>query len=211
MRKALFGVLLVELWGCEKPTTRSVHSATLTWTASPSSGVTGYNVYRAPCTGTITGSTCSQAGAFTKINAAVVTGLTYTDTAVTAATAYDYYATAVCSACSPSESGPSVHFAGTIPPDVPPQPQPPSNLTITTVARTSKGSSTQIAASWTAVPGTRTNYSVLEGTAIVTAGNSAGDAAGKYSMNWSGKVTPPSSPLLFRVCDATGYCVTQAI
>ena len=50
-----------------------VHSATLNWTASVTSGVTGYNVYR----GTVLGT-------YTQINPSLVSSNTYTDTQVAA-------------------------------------------------------------------------------------------------------------------------------
>jgi len=62
----------------------STHSATLSWAASTSS-VSGYNVYR---------STTNGSG-YVKINSALVPGLTYTDSTVTASTTYYYVATAV--------------------------------------------------------------------------------------------------------------------
>jgi hypothetical protein len=61
------------------------HSVDLTWTASVSAHVTGYNVYR----GTVSG------GPYTKLNSSLVAGTGYTDTAVQAGQIYYYVATAV--------------------------------------------------------------------------------------------------------------------
>ena len=62
-----------------------VHSVTLSWTASTSSNITGYNVYRG-----------TQAnGPYTKINAFPVSGTSYTDTAAQAGQTYYYVTTAV--------------------------------------------------------------------------------------------------------------------
>ena len=61
------------------------HSASLSWTASNSSGVTGYNIFRK------TGS----AGTFTKLNSSPVVGTTYTDNSVQAGQTYYYVTTAV--------------------------------------------------------------------------------------------------------------------
>jgi ASPM-SPD-2-Hydin domain-containing protein/Ig-like domain-containing protein len=61
-----------------------VHSAALSWTASVSSGVTGYNVYR----GTVLGT-------YTQINPVLVTSDGYTDTQVNGGTTYYYVVTAV--------------------------------------------------------------------------------------------------------------------
>ena len=64
------------------------HTVSLTWTASSSTNVSGYNVYRA-----IYASSC---GAYTKINGAtLVNAVSYTDSAVTDGTNYCYATTAV--------------------------------------------------------------------------------------------------------------------
>ncbi len=60
------------------------HSVLLTWTASPSSGVTGYNVYRSNVSG----------NSYSKINSAAVPGLTYTDGTVVSGETYYYVLTA---------------------------------------------------------------------------------------------------------------------
>ncbi|MGH9400512.1 MAG: choice-of-anchor D domain-containing protein [Terriglobia bacterium] len=61
------------------------HSVTLTWGASTSSNITGYNVYR----GTVSG------GPYTKLNSSPETGTAYTDTTVDAGQTYYYVTTAV--------------------------------------------------------------------------------------------------------------------
>jgi fibronectin type 3 domain-containing protein len=63
------------------------HSVTLTWTASGSSGVTGYNVFRSQTSG----------GPYTQLNSSQITGTSYVDTSVTAGQTYYYVATAVSS------------------------------------------------------------------------------------------------------------------
>jgi hypothetical protein len=65
--------------------TGAPHSATLNWTASTSSNVAGYNVYRA----------AQSNGPYTKLNAASVAATTYTDLAVVAGQTYYYVTTAV--------------------------------------------------------------------------------------------------------------------
>lgn len=60
------------------------HTVTLTWSPSPSTGVTGYNVYRAPEGG----------GSFSRINGSLVSGTTYTDATVEAGQSYYYVVTA---------------------------------------------------------------------------------------------------------------------
>ncbi|HXJ91311.1 MAG TPA: fibronectin type III domain-containing protein [Terriglobia bacterium] len=78
------------------------HSVTLTWTASTTSGVTGYNVYRSTTTG----------GPYTKLTSTAVTGTSYTDSSVTAGSTYYYVATALVGT---SESGYSTQASATVP------------------------------------------------------------------------------------------------
>jgi hypothetical protein len=81
----------------------TAHSTTLNWTASTSTGVVGYYVYR----GTQTG------GPYTKINSTAVAGTTYTDSNVTAGATYFYVVTAVDS--TGTESAQSSEVSATIP------------------------------------------------------------------------------------------------
>jgi hypothetical protein len=67
--------------------TSTSHSVALTWTASTTSGVTGYNVYR---------STTSGSG-YAKIDTSLVSGTTYTDTSVASGTTYYYVVRSVSS------------------------------------------------------------------------------------------------------------------
>ncbi len=77
-------------------TAAPTHSVSLSWNASSSSGVTGYNVYRAVYT--------SSCGSYSKINGAtLVTVTSYTDSSVTDGTNYCYATTAMNS--SNEESG----------------------------------------------------------------------------------------------------------
>jgi hypothetical protein len=71
--------------------TGSGHSATLNWTASTSSGVTGYKIYR----GTVTG------GPYTLLTSLGV-ATNYTDTAVSSGQTYFYVVTAVDSSSNES-------------------------------------------------------------------------------------------------------------
>ena len=110
------------------------HSSTLTFNASPTPGIAGYNTYRAPCTGTITAGVCSAAGAYVKLNAAPFNQLNYADTTPLAGQKYAYRVTAICPTTSGGcgngivgESDPSNVVAVTIPTDVPGSP---ANLTI---------------------------------------------------------------------------------
>jgi fibronectin type 3 domain-containing protein len=59
------------------------YAAVLNWTASTSSDVTGYNVYRSTVSG----------GSYSKINSSLVAGSTYTDSTVVSGNTY-YYVTA---------------------------------------------------------------------------------------------------------------------
>jgi len=61
------------------------HSVSLSWTASTSSNIAGYNIYRGNTSG----------GPYTQINSGLVTATSYLDAAVTAGQTYYYVATAV--------------------------------------------------------------------------------------------------------------------
>jgi hypothetical protein len=68
-------------------TAAPVHSVNLSWSASTSSNVSGYNIYRAAY-----GSAC---GSYSKINSLLNTGTLYTDSAVVDGATYCYATTAV--------------------------------------------------------------------------------------------------------------------
>jgi fibronectin type 3 domain-containing protein len=59
----------------------------LSWNASTSSDITGYNIYRAGYT--------TSCGSFSKVNGALNTGTLYTDSTVANGSAYCYATTAV--------------------------------------------------------------------------------------------------------------------
>ena len=65
----------------------SQHSVDLSWAASTSSNVSGYNVYRAAYS--------SSCGPFSRINSALLATTSYTDSTVTNGASYCYAATAV--------------------------------------------------------------------------------------------------------------------
>ena len=65
----------------------STHTVALSWNASTSPNISGYNVYRAIY--------ISSCGSFGKINSSLNTNMTYTDTAVASGTSYCYATTAV--------------------------------------------------------------------------------------------------------------------
>jgi uncharacterized membrane protein len=62
----------------------TTHSVELSWAASTSAGIVGYNVYRA-----------TETSGYSKLDTALVNGLKYTDATVTAGTTYTYVVTAV--------------------------------------------------------------------------------------------------------------------
>lgn len=70
-----------------QPSTRPI---TISYGASPSQGVTGYNVYKATVSG----------GPYSKLTATPITGLSYTDPAVAIGSAVYYVATAVGPTCT---------------------------------------------------------------------------------------------------------------
>ena len=61
------------------------HSVTLSWTASISPNITGYNIYRSMTSG----------GPYTKLNSSLIAATTYLDTAVQAGQTYYYVVTSV--------------------------------------------------------------------------------------------------------------------
>jgi hypothetical protein len=61
------------------------HYVSLSWTASTSSGVTGYNIYRGTASG----------GPYSQLNTSLITGTSYTDSSVVAGQTYYYVAGAV--------------------------------------------------------------------------------------------------------------------
>jgi len=79
------------------------HSVDLTWTASQSPGVVGYNIYR----GTVSG------GPYSKVHGTLNADTSYTDTTVTAGQTYFYVAKGVDS--NDVESGPSNQVQATVP------------------------------------------------------------------------------------------------
>jgi hypothetical protein len=68
-------------------TAAPVHSVNLSWSASTSSNISGYNIYRAAY--------ASACGSFSKINPMLNTGTLYTDSAVVDGVTYCYATTAV--------------------------------------------------------------------------------------------------------------------
>jgi fibronectin type 3 domain-containing protein len=79
------------------------HSVSLTWTASTSSSVVGYNVYRATTSG----------GPYAKVNGSSVAATAYSDGSVASGQTYYYVATAVDS--SNSESAYSTQAKSIVP------------------------------------------------------------------------------------------------
>ena len=71
-------------WSTDLKRVARPHSVSLSWTASTSSNVKGYNVYRG-----------TTSGDYTVINSSIVAGTTYTDGTVEAGKTYFYVARAV--------------------------------------------------------------------------------------------------------------------
>lgn len=114
MRKALLAlVLLASSMAFAQSSTNNV---TLTWTDSTSSGVSGYNVYRAPAA-------CSTNPTLTKVGSAGATATTFTDPNVADGAIYCYGVTALNS--SGVESTPDEVSVNLVPP------APPTNLAAT--------------------------------------------------------------------------------
>lgn len=86
--------------GCSATVT---HSVSLTWTASSSGNIAGYNIFRSTTSG----------GPYTQLNSSLLTTTSYTDTTVTAGQIYYYVTTAVDS--SNTQSGYSNQAQATVP------------------------------------------------------------------------------------------------
>lgn len=179
------------------PAEAQAHSVSLTCTASTTGTVTGYFFYR---------STTSGSG-YTKLNATPVSSCAYTDTTVQANTTYFYVATAFDpgAAGGNQESSFSNQVTAVIPPN--PQPNPPTSLTLGTVAllRNSDGTVT-ITAQYQDKPGNLTRFQVAQVYPYkVVKSGSLSNASGQYTVSWVG---PMSGQGFFGVCDSTGKCVS---
>lgn len=144
----------------------SPYSVNLSFTASTSSGVTGYNMYRAPYT--------TACGTYAKLNSSPFTATTYSDNTATMG-AYCYGATALAPVNGTSEeSGLSNIVSNIIIP-----PAPPTGLGVTVA---SNGSGYNATLAWT-----QTNdSSVTHNTAYYRKGTS-----GAWTKAWTG--TPRST------------------
>jgi hypothetical protein len=81
-----------------------VHDVILSWSASGSSGVTGYNIFRG---------TASGKESTTPLNSSPIAGTTYTDSNVTAGQTYYYVITAISS--NNTQSADSKEVSATVP------------------------------------------------------------------------------------------------
>jgi hypothetical protein len=160
--RKLFAVLLllfIVSVVCAISASAQTHFADLNWTAS--TNATGYNVWRAPCTGTITNQVCSADGVYNKIGATVGNAsVTYRDSAVTAGAKYVYYVTATATGFA--ESNPSNKIAVTIPQDQLPAPV----LGPVTVALNTKGANQNILAQWSVSPAQPVRYTIRDGQSV---------------------------------------------
>jgi len=188
------------------------HTVSFSYQASATVGVSSYNLYRAPCTGTVTANVCSAEGTFAKIGAVAAPALAITDTTPAAGGKYSYYVTAQCPAagCSSSvtgESDPGNHVGVVIPSD---KPLPPGNLAITNVARNllSNGN-TSIVASWSTSPNMQSSYTIY-GNGKVLAAGSYKNASGNYTATWTGSVKIGAA-ISLEVCTQAGECSSKLI
>lgn len=85
-------LLIFASFSIRAQTSTNPHKVVITWPASPSVGVTGYNVKRAA------GSCVAATLTFTTLSTTVPVTLTYTDTSVTEGTTYCYLVTTVTTA-----------------------------------------------------------------------------------------------------------------
>jgi hypothetical protein len=214
MKRLLFLIPLLLLAALTPAFGQTAHSTVMSWTASATVGVGSYNVYRAPCPGTIASTVCSSEGLFAKIGSTSVMGLTphsFVDATVTAGSLYSYYVTAVCqvggcSATITGESTASTHLGVATPFDTP---LPPGNLSITSVARNSTGANTSVTASWADAPSVPTTYTFYGNGQVLISGTLT-NATGIYTAGWTGNLKPGAS-ISLEICDLAGACSSRLI
>ena len=195
------------------------HSVALASQPSTTTGVSSYNVYRAPCT-TVTGTLCSAGeGTFAKIGTATIGAtITYTDTTVLGGSNYSYYFTAACptAGCGTDangnkitgESAGSNHVGVSIPANAP---LPPGNLAITSVARnTNPDGSTQIIAKWEGVPNTKMTYTFYGAGKVLTTG-SLTNTSGVYQATLTTGLVKPGQAVSIEICTVSGECSSKLL
>lgn len=89
MRKLVALLVLATAALVAQSTTRLVQ---LSWTASTTNGVTGYNIFRGP----------TASGPFTQLNTTPITGTSFNDTTAVVGQTYTYQVDAVAAACTPT-------------------------------------------------------------------------------------------------------------
>lgn len=123
MKTLFVGILLLAL--CSLAAAQGSRNVDLSWTASTSTGVTGYNVYRcsAPCTPTIG----------TPLNSALIATTSYVDTTAVIGQTYTYAVAAVAPACTPNTptTTPCGQSALSTPTSTTVPPQPAITVTVT--------------------------------------------------------------------------------
>lgn len=118
MKKFLLLALALFLASVSAVAQSNTNNVTLTWTDSVTSGVTGYNVYRAAAA-------CSTNPTLTKIGSAGATATTFTDSNVADGNVYCYGVTAVGANGIESTVSSAEVSVNLVPP------APPTNLTAT--------------------------------------------------------------------------------
>lgn len=188
-------------------------SASFSWTLSNTPGVISQNVYRAACTGTVSAGVCSTdaTASFSALAGGSLSATTtsYTDSTVVRGQKYIWYVTAVCPATGAciGESIPSSHIAAAIPGSAP---NPPTNLTITSVAvnYSPNGQRETVTASWQDAPNTSTIYALFDfATLKAVKQGTVQQSNGMYSITWSGRRRPN---LYLAVCDTMNCSIKKA-
>ena len=202
MRK-LLAVLLFAI-----PTFAQTHSVSLSFNASTTPGVSTYNIYRALGVG----SSCAAPTQCVVVGTIPASGpLVFVDLTVVGGTNYSYFATAVCPAagCGGGYTGES-GFSNSVSAVVPgTPPAPPTNLSITSIARTISNGTTTIVASWQDKPNVKTAYTLATHTQYLKKGTLS-NSSGLYTTSWSGKLSATTAAE-FTVCDASGACLNEKI
>jgi hypothetical protein len=173
------------------------HSVSLTCTPSTTSGVTGYNFYRATTAG-------GEAGTPALNGATPTSGCAFTDTTVVAGQKYFYVAAATIGT---SQSA----FSGEVSVTIPTNPAPPSALTVASfsVVPSSNGKQETITATYIEpTAGAKTFYQLWSTNGLLKSGQPSVSANGSYTITWTGKISNAPKPS-FTVEDDLGNVATS--
>jgi len=121
MRWLLAWLILATLGWCVQLDAQTTRDVDLSWTASTTTQVTGYNVQRST----------STSGPFTILNTALIAGTSYVDATAVVGSTYTYEVIAVAPACTPTSTTPCGSSAPSAPATTAVPAQPVAVVTVT--------------------------------------------------------------------------------